>query len=258
MTGKVKVVGLGPGSPQLLAPACRRAIKTADMIFGYTTYLELIAKIAPEIPRQASGMRMEVARARQALHFAALGKTAVVVSGGDAGIYGMAGLIYEVREREKLSVAIEVLPGISALNAAAALLGAPLMTDFAVLSLSDQLVPLEEISNRLEAAARTDFILCLYNPKSKKRELPFRFACEVLQKWRAPGTVVGIVRSAYRTGQQVDLLELRDLPHAEVDMLTVILVGNERTRIIDGKMVTPRGYQNKYKGLNDNDDQEPA
>lgn len=242
----VKVVGLGPGSLELLAPASRQAIESADMILGYATYLELIAELAPDIPRRASGMRKEVERAREALHLAAQGKTVVVVSSGDPGIYGMAGLIFEIREQEQLDIEVEVLPGISALNAAASLLGSPLMTDFAVISLSDQLVHLDEITRRLEMAAQTDFILCLYNPKGKKRVRPFQTASDILLKWRAPETVVGIVRNAYRPGQQVKMVALRDLPNCEVDMLTILLVGNERTRKIDGKMVTPRGYQNKY------------
>ena len=247
MCGVVKVVGLGPGNQALLAPAGRQAVESADVILGYTTYLDLIADIAPDVPRQSSGMRKELERAGEAIRLASQGSTAVVVSGGDPGIYGMAGLIFEMREQTGAAVEIEVFPGISALNAAASLLGAPLMTDFAVVSLSDHLVTLEEITKRLELIAQTDFVLCLYNPKGKKRVKPFEEACKILLKWRAPETVIGVVRKAYRPGQQVTLVPLGDLPNCDIDMLTVIIVGNQKTRVIDGKMVTPRGYRNKYE-----------
>ena len=246
MSGQVNVIGLGPGSQDLLAPVARQTLRRAHVILGYRTYLDLIADIAPETPRRASGMRAEVDRAREALQLAGEGHTVVVVSSGDPGIYGMAGLLFEMREQSLLDVEITVLPGISALNAAASLLGAPLMTDFAVISLSDQLVPLEEITRRLDMTAQTDFILCLYNPKGKKRVKPFEQACRILLTHRKPETVVGIVRKAYREGQEVKLVRLADLPDCDIDMLTVILIGNDKTGIIDGKMVTPRGYGNKY------------
>ena len=244
--GVVKVVGIGPGSLDYLAPACRAAIESADVIVGYTTYLKLIIDLATDVPRKASGMRSEVKRARMALELAAEGKTVVMVSSGDPGIYGMAGLMYELQHKQKLDVEIEVFPGISALNAAASLLGAPLMTDFAVVSLSDALVPLEQINKRLESVARTDFIICLYNPKGKKRTRPFEMACQTMSKYRLMQTWVGVVRKAFRPGQCVEIMQLKDLSTAEIDMLTVIVVGNQNTVCMDGKLVTPRGYQEKY------------
>ena len=252
MPGIVNVVGLGPGNLEMMSVSSRQILEEADVIFGYSTYLRLISDIAPEIPRMASGMRSEVRRAREALQAASAGKNVTVVSSGDPGIYGMAGLIFEVREQLNFDVEIKVFPGISALNAAASLLGAPLMTDFAAISLSDQLVPLEDISRRLEMTSQTDLILCFYNPKGRQRVLPFKLACEILLKWRSPQTLVGIVRQAYRPGQQVKVILLKDLAETEVDMLTIIVVGNSQTVLLDGKMITRRGYHKKYEKFEDN------
>ncbi len=247
MSGLVQVIGLGPGDTGLLAPTAREAIEAADIILGYKTYLKLIADIAPNIPRQASGMRKEVERARQALELAVESQRVVVVSSGDAGIYGMAGLVLEICLENEYQVEVEVIPGISALNAAASLLGAPLVTDFAVISLSDQLVPLAEIKKRLEAVAQTDFILGIYNPKGKQRLEPFNQACEILLRYRKPQTPVGIVRQAYRKDQQVTIISLKELPQAEIDMLTILIIGNQQTVVQHGKMITRRGYHTKYK-----------
>jgi precorrin-3B C17-methyltransferase len=246
MNGSIVVVGIGPGDLALLTPAARQAIETADVILGYRTYLELIGTLAPDVGREASGMRQEVERVQRAIALAKQGNRVALVSGGDPGIYGMSGLVYEVLQRQDEKVAVEVIPGISALNAAASLLGAPLMTDFATISLSDQLVPCEDIVRRVELAAQADFVLCLYNPKGLRRVEPFRLACEALARHRRPETPVGIVRSAYRPDQRVEISRLVDLPSADVDMLTVIIVGNSQTEVYGGKLVTPRGYAGKY------------
>ena len=245
--GLVQVIGLGPGDIGLLAPAAREAIEKADLVLGYKTYLKLIANIAPHIPRQSSGMRKEVDRARDALKLASEGKRVALVSSGDSGIYGMAGLVYEVREESDYEVEIEVLPGISALNAAASLLGAPLMTDFAVISLSDQLTPRADLLRRVELVAQSDFILCLYNPKGRKRVEPFELTCDLLEKHRPPETPVGVVRHAYREKQEVEIIPLSKLRETEVNMVTIIIVGNSSTRVFNNKMITPRGYEKKYK-----------
>lgn len=247
MSGLVQVVGLGPGDSGLLAPTAREALEAADVMLGYKTYLKLIADIAPDTPRQSSGMRKEVQRARQALEMAAEGQRVVVVSSGDAGVYGMAGLVMEICLENEYQVEVEVIPGISALNAAASLLGAPLMTDFAVISLSDQLVPLDEIITRLEAVAKADFVLCLYNPKGRQRVKPFEQACQVLLAQRDPQTPVGIVRKAYREGQEVSIVPLSDLPDSQIDMLTILIIGNSKTMIRKGKLITRRGYHSKYE-----------
>ncbi len=246
MSGAITVVGLGPGATAQMTAAARQAIEHADVILGYRTYLELIEALAPGVPREASGMGQEVERVHRAVELARSGQRVALVSSGDAGVYGMAGLVYEVlRERDE-DVSVEVVPGVSALNAAASLLGAPLMTDFAVVSLSDHLIPRETILRRLVLAAQADFVVCLYNPKGRRRTEPFERACEVLAQHRAPETPVGIVRAAYRAGQRVELIRLAELPQADVDMLTLVVVGNSRTFVHDGKMVTPRGYDRKY------------
>jgi precorrin-3B C17-methyltransferase len=230
-----------------MTPAARQALETADVISGYKTYLRLIADLAPGTPREGSGMRQEVSRVNQVIDLAQTGQRVALISSGDAGVYGMAGLVYEVlRERAIDDLPVEVIPGVSALNAAAALLGAPLMTDFAAISLSDQLTPRDEILRRVDLAAQADFILCLYNPKGKQRVEPFELTCEILARHRPPETPVGLVRAAYRDKQQVEIITLADLPRAEVDMVTIIIVGNGRTGLYNGKMVTPRGYAGKY------------
>ncbi|MGQ9903505.1 MAG: precorrin-4 C(11)-methyltransferase [Anaerolineae bacterium] len=248
-TGKLSVVGIGPGGLEHLTPAARAALEQADVILGYKRYLDLIQGVAPGVPREASGMRSEVARAQRAIALAQAGRRVALVSGGDAGVYGMAGPVFEVLRAQASpspDVPVEIVPGISALNAAAAALGAPLMTDFAVISLSDHLVPLEQILNRLEAMAQADLVICLYNPRSHSRTQPFEAACRVLLRHRSPDTPVGIVRAACREGQQVAVIRLADLPATEVDMLTTIVVGNSATFTHAGRMVTPRGYDTKY------------
>ena len=253
--GALTVVGIGPGSLEHLTPAARAALEQADVIVGYKRYLDLIESIAPDVPREASGMRGEVARVRQAIALAQSGRRVALVSGGDAGVYGMAGLVFEILRARPASSsgsalqadAVRVVPGVSALNAAAALLGAPLMTDFAAISLSDQLVPLDGILKRLEAVAQADLVICLYNPRSRARAQPFEEACRVLLRHRSPDTPVGIVRAGYRDGQQVALIRLAELPTADVDMLTTIVVGNSATFTYAGRMVTPRGYDTRYE-----------
>ncbi len=247
MTGSLTVVGIGPGTLALTTPAASEALEQADIILGYKTYVSLIDGLAPRVPRETSGMRSEVERAARAIDLARAGKRVALVSGGDPGIYGMAGLVFEVlRERGHDDLAVEVIPGVPALCAVAALLGAPLMHDFAAISLSDLLLPLDEILWRLDLAAQADFVLCLYNPQGRNRTEPFRRACEVLARHRAPSTPVGVVRSAYREGQAVTVTTLADLPQSEVDMTTLVIVGNSRTFVHSGRMVTPRGYGDKY------------
>ena len=248
MSASIWIVGIGPGALTHITPAARQAIEAADVILGYKTYLRLIASLSPGVPREPSGMRQEVNRASRAVDLAKAGRRVALVSGGDAGIYGMAGLVYEVlRQRNDERLMVKVIPGVSALNAAASLLGAPLMNDFAAISLSDQLVPREEILRRVALAAQADFVLCLYNPKGRSRTETFDLACEILARHRSPETSVGVVRAAYRVGQKVDVITLAELPQAEVDMVTLVIVGNSRTTVHNGKMVTPRGYANKYE-----------
>lgn len=243
MNGRLIAVGIGPGSLEHITPAARQALESADVIIGYQAYLHLIADIAPRIRRIGSGMRQEVERVRHAIQLAQQGNCVALVSGGDAGIYGMAGLLLEMLyARAIYDIPVRIIPGISALNAAAALLGAPLMTDFAAISLSDYLVSCETILRRVEAAAQADFVLCLYNPKSSRRTEIFDKVCGILSHHRAPNTPVGVVRAAYRPDQQVDLITLEQLPGAPVNMHTLVIVGNSSTFVHDNRMITPRGY----------------
>lgn len=247
MNGSIVVVGIGPGGAEHMTPAAVAAIEGADVIVGYRTYLAQIAHLARSVPREASGMRQEVERVQAAVDLAVAGQRVAVVSGGDAGVYGMAGLVYEVlAERGIEDLAVEVIPGMSALNAAAALLGAPLMTDFAVISLSDQLTPREAIMRRVTAAAQADFVICFYNPQGRTRVAPWQQAYALLAQHRLPSTPVGVVRNATRPDQSVQIMTLADLPQAEVDMLTLVIVGNSATIARDGRMITPRGYQARY------------
>ena len=245
------MVGIGPGSNELLTPQARAALASSHAVAGYRTYLELIPGFLAGKQVLASGMMQEVARARAAIELAASGKIVSVISSGDPGIYGMAGLIYEVLREQgwqrEDGVEVEVVPGVSALNAAAALLGAPLMHDFAAISLSDLLTPWEVIARRIELAAQGDFVIALYNPRSNRRAREWAEACEILGRHRSPETPVGIVRCAYREEQRVTVTDLQHLPQQEVDMLTLVIVGNSSTFSFDGLMVTPRGYRGKYE-----------
>jgi len=244
--GKLYVVGLGPGSAEHLTPAARAALEASAVVAGYTTYLELIpAELLAGKRQLASGMRQEVERCRLALEAARDGEVVALVSSGDAGIYGMAGLALEMAGDDPLE--IEVIPGISAVQAAAARLGAPLMHDFAVISLSDLLTPWEKIVARLEAAARADFVVALYNPRSRSRTSQIVAAREILLRHRPADTPVGIVRQATRPDESVVLTTLGACLDHPVDMFSVVLIGNLASYVDGrGRMVTPRGYASRY------------
>ncbi|NJC87826.1 MAG: cobyric acid synthase [Desulfuromonas sp.] len=252
MSGKLFVVGIGPGDSAHLTPAARAAIEAAEVVAGYQTYLDLIPDLLAGKELLASGMRQEVERCRQALERAAAGQVVALVSGGDAGIYGMAGLVLELANEGAGAqpaallhdVDIEIVPGVSALQAAAARLGAPLMHDFAVISLSDLLTPWDTIARRLEAAAAVDFVVALYNPKSSSRTSQIEAARETLLRHRDPATPVGIVRHACRADEEVTVSTLLDFTAHPIDMFSLVIIGNTAT-YVDGKgrMVTPRGYE---------------
>ncbi len=241
--GKLYVVGLGPGDAVHLTPAARAALEAATVIAGYTTYLELIPGLLAGKELIDTGMRQEVERCRQALARAAQGAVVALVSGGDAGIYGMAGLVLELAEESGSAVDIEIVPGVSALQAAAARLGAPLMHDLAVISLSDLLTPWPTIAARLEAAAAADFVTVLYNPKSRGRTTQVEAARDILLAHRSPATPVGIVRHACRPDESVVVTTLADFTAQEIDMFSLVVIGNAATFVDSrGRMVTPRGY----------------
>jgi len=234
------VVGLGPGDRNLMAPAALEAIRISDVVVGYKTYLDLVEDIIVDKNVVSSGMRKEIDRANVAIELAEQGKIVSVISSGDPGVYGMAGIVLELA---KDRVHVEVIPGVTAATAAAAALGAPLMHDFAVISLSDLLTPWVKIMNRLEAAGLGDFSVVLYNPKSKGRQTHIETAREILLWHKDPETPVGIVRCAKRGEQSVVITTLKNMLKEEIDMLTTIIVGNTQTKVENGKMITPRGYQ---------------
>ena len=238
---KVTVIGLGPGGGADLTGRARAALEGCDLIVGYTAYIELVKPDFPEKEVLSTGMRREVDRCRAAVEAALTGKNVAVVCSGDSGVYGMAGLIYEVAQ-EYDPIEIEVVPGITAACGGAAVLGAPLTHDFAVISLSDLLTPWEKIEKRLTAAAQADFVICLYTPSSKNRPDYLQRACDILLRDKDPDTVCGYVRNIGREGETAVMCPLSRLRDTQVDMFTTVFIGNSQTRWLGGKMVTPRGY----------------
>ncbi len=245
--GSLTVVGTGPGADDLITPRARQAIEEAEVIAGYKTYLDLIDHcISPEQEVLSSAMMQEIDRCRRALELADSGKSVVLVCGGDPGIYAMAGLVFELVRDTGSTSRIEIIPGIAALNACAAVLGAPLMHDFATISLSDLMTPWELIEKRLEAAAMADFVTVIYNPKSKKRTEQIVRAQEIMLEQRDSQTPVGIVSGAGRAHESVCLTTLEKMLDQEIGMQTTVIIGNSTTFIFGDKMVTPRGYSAKY------------
>ncbi len=241
---KLYVVGLGPGGAEYMTEEARAALARADVLVGYTVYLDLVRDMFPDKEIFTTPMRQEIERCRRALEIASGGKTVAMLSSGDAGVYGMAGLILEM-SGEFPEVEIEVVAGVTAALSGAAVLGAPLMHDFCVISLSDLLTPWETIKRRLRCAAEGDFAVCIYNPCSKKRRDHLRRACDILLAVKSPDTVSGWVRNIGREGQEMKILTLGELRNEELDMFTTVFVGSSKTRRIGGRMVTPRGYENK-------------
>jgi precorrin-3B C17-methyltransferase len=221
----------------------KQAVEEADVIVGYKTYVKLIESIIKPGSEVFSGvMGKEVERAKEAVAKAREGKVVAVISSGDPGVYGMAGVVLEVADLENAKVPIKIIPGVTAATAAASRLGAPLVSDFAVISLSDLLTPLNLIEKRLHAAAKANFVIVLYNPQSEGRKKPLEKAYEILLKYRNPETAVGIVRQMGRKGEQTVVTTLKKLLACDVDMATTIIVGNSTTRVVGKRMVTPRGY----------------
>ena len=239
---RVTVVGLGPGAGRDLTGRAREALERADLIVGYTAYIALIREEFPEKEMLSTGMRREVDRCRAEVEAAASGRDVAMVCSGDSGIYGMAGLIYEVAQ-EYPPIEIEVVPGITAACGGAAVLGAPLTHDFAVVSLSDLLTPWDKIALRLECAAKGDFVLCLYNPASHSRPDHLKRACDILMAaGKSPDTICGYVQNIGREGERGTITTLGALRDTHVDMFTTVFIGSSQTKLLGGKMVTPRGY----------------
>ena len=262
-TNQLFVVGIGPGSPEHLTRRAAHVLASVEVVAGYSTYIDLIRPLIDGKEIISTGMTKEVARVEGAIEQARAGKSCAIVSSGDPGIYAMAGLVFETCKIKGIAIMppgsdarvaddrnglrLEVVPGIPALCAGAALLGAPLTHDFAVISLSDLLTPWELIEQRLEAAARSDFVIVLYNPKSKKRNWQLGKARQIILRHRDKNTPVGVVARAMREEQNIDILTLDNLHTAEVDMQTTVFIGSSTSSEYMDFMYTPRGYAKKYE-----------
>lgn len=238
----VYVVGLGPGAGEQMTVRAEKILEACPVILGYTVYIDLVREQYPEKKFLSTPMKQEVKRCQMAFEEAVKGQDVAMVCSGDAGVYGMAGLIFEIG-KEYPSIQIEVVPGITAASGGAAVLGTPLMHDFAVISLSDLLTPWETIEKRLHAAGMADFVICLYNPSSKKRADYLQKACDILLQYRDVGNICGYVKNIGREGETYQILSLKELRDTKVDMFTTVFIGNSRTMELNGRMVTPRGYK---------------
>ena len=240
---KLYVVGIGPGAYEKMTIEAARALKDSDVIIGYTVYVDLVKDHFPDKEFLTTPMKKEVDRCILAFEEAAKGKQVSMICSGDAGVYGMAGLMYEVGENYP-ETELVILPGVTAATGGAAVLGAPLIHDFCLISLSDLLTPWEKIEARLLGASQADFVICLYNPSSKKRHDYLQKACDLMLRYKAPETVCGIVSNIGRDQESMQVMTLKELRETKVDMFTTVFVGNSQTKEIGGKMVTPRGYKN--------------
>lgn len=243
---KIYAIGIGPGAHDLICPRAIEKINEVDVVSGYTKYLELISDLIQNKELISSGMTGEIERCQKALDETLKGKKVAVISSGDSGIYAMAGLLLEMIEQDKYSgIDVDVIPGVTAANTAAAILGAPLMNDFVTMSLSDLMTPKEVIKKRLKAVSVADLVCVLYNPRSKKRRELFDQAVELYLE-QNPDAVYGMVKHASREKQEVKMGKLSELPVDFVDMSTVVILGNSNTVIRNKKLYTLRGYQEKY------------
>ncbi len=243
---KIYVVGIGPGEYEQMTLKAIHALEASDVIIGYTVYVDLVRDHFAGKEFMTTPMKKEVDRCVLAFEEAQKGKTVSMICSGDAGVYGMSGLMYEVGVRYP-EVELEIIPGVTAALGGGAVLGAPLIHDFCLISLSDLLTPWEKIEKRLLAASEADLSICLYNPSSKKRHDYLMKACDLMMQYKSPETVCGIVGNIAREGEFSRVMTLKELRDTQVDMFTTVFVGNSQTKEINGKMVTPRGY----KGVQD-------
>jgi len=239
---KIYVVGIGPGDEKYITPQAKEAILESDVIVGYNLYVDLIRHLVGEKEVVSNGMKREVERCKAAVEISKQGKIVSMVCSGDAGVYGMAGIMHEVAKDDK-EIEIIVIPGITAACSAAAVLGAPLIHDFAIVSLSDLLTPWEKIEKRLLLASEADFVICIYNPQSKNRRGYLERAINIMRKHKAPDTPCGYVKNIGRVGEIAKVSTLQELKHQDVDMFTTVIIGNSQTVITGNKLVTPRGYR---------------
>ena len=240
---KLYVIGIGPGEYEQMTLKAIHAMEKSEVIIGYTVYVDLVKEHFPGKEFMTTPMKKEVDRCVMAFEEAKKGKVVSMICSGDAGVYGMSGLMYEVGVNYP-EVELEIITGVTAATGGAALLGAPLIHDFCLISLSDLLTPWEKIEARLLAAAQADFVVCLYNPSSKKRSDYLQKACDLMMQYKSPETVCGIVSYIGRDGEHYEVMDLKTLRDTKVDMFTTVWVGNSQTKEINGKMVTPRGYRN--------------
>ena len=240
---KLYVIGIGPGEYEQMTLKAIHAMEKSEVIIGYTVYVDLVKEHFPGKEFMTTPMKKEVDRCVMAFEEAKKGKVVSMICSGDAGVYGMSGLMYEVGVNYP-EVELEIIPGVTAATGGAALLGAPLIHDFCLISLSDLLTPWEKIEARLLAAAQADFVVCLYNPSSKKRSDYLQKACDLMMQYKSPETVCGIVSYIGRDGEHYEVMDLKTLRDTKVDMFTTVWIGNSQTKEINGKMVTPRGYRN--------------
>ena len=241
--GKIFIVGTGPGDVKDMTIRAYETLKNADAIVGYSSYVDLIKPHFPDKVFYSSGMKKEIERCETALKIAHTGKNTALISDGDSGIYGMAGLMLEVIAKAKSEAEVEIVPGVTAATAAAAALGAPLMNDFAVISLSDCLCSIEKIMDRVEKAAQADFVICFYNPRSTKREHHLRNALDIIGKYRGGETPAAVISDARRDDEKYIVTRLDSFECGDVNMKSMVIIGNSETYIKDGRMITPRGYR---------------
>ena len=240
---KLYVIGIGPGEYEQMTLKAIHAMEKSEVIIGYTVYVDLVKEHFPGKEFLTTPMKKEVDRCVMAFEEAKKGKVVSMICSGDAGVYGMSGLMYEVGVNYP-EVELEIIPGVTAATGGAAVLGAPLIHDFCLISLSDLLTPWEKIEARLLAAAEADFVVCLYNPSSRKRSDYLQKACDLMMQYKSPETVCGIVSYIGRDEEHYEVMDLKTLRDTKVDMFTTVWVGNSQTKEINGKMVTPRGYRN--------------
>jgi precorrin-3B C17-methyltransferase len=252
LTGKLYIVGVGPGHNDHMTFRAKQVIGESDTIVGYETYVNLVQDLIEGKTVHRYAMTQEVERAHQCIDLAKSGKIVSLVSSGDPGIYGMAGLIYETLAESgwnpKDDLQVEIVPGVSALNSCASIVGSPLMTDFAVVSMSDLLVPWEVIAKRVEAAAQGDFVIVIYNPASQKRIHQLQDTRKVILKYRKPTTPVAIIKGAYRESQTIVMTDLENLSNHsdQLGMISTVIIGNSSTYTYKDLMINPRGYKSKY------------
>ncbi len=249
--GQLFLVGIGPGNEDHMTPAALDAIKQSDLVIGYVTYIKLVKHLLEGKEVIRAGMTEEMDRARKAIELAQLGRSVALISSGDAGVYGMSGLIFEILKetgwKKGDSPDIHLIPGVTAMNACASLVGSPLTHDYCCISLSDLLTPWAVIEKRIKAAAMADFVIGLYNPKSEHRTEQIIKVQKLISAYRVPQTPVALVQSAYRRKEHVVITDLAHFLEEEIGMLTTVIIGNSQTFLFENYMVTPRGYANKYQ-----------